>query len=617
MGLELIRDKIGERRVVRGRLAVAGLLVAALFLVLGGRIAYLQIIQYEHFQARSQDNRVRIAPITPTRGLILDRTGEVLAENRPAFRLTVIPEQVDDMDALLDALDALVEISTEEREAFRRTQSRSRSFQEIPIKLRLSDEEVARLTVNRHHFPGVEVRPHLARHYPFGEIGAHVIGYVGRISEAELRTRDPRQYRGASLIGKTGIEQAYEDQLRGRMGIERIETNALGRPLEVLDRDPPTPGSDLQLTLDIELQRIAEAALGDYRGAIVALDPRDGSILALASQPGFNPNQLVEGIDRQAFAALSGDGRQPLFNRALRGRYPPGSVVKPFLALAGAATGHIDPNETIFCNGTYRLPNVERVWRDWKPEGHGHVDLIDAVAESCDIYFYELAYRMGIDAMHEWMTRFGFGTITGIDLPGERRGVMPSRDWKREQLGEPWYHGETVNTGIGQGFTLATPVQMAVSTAFLANRGRPVRPHLLAAPGGATTAPLIASMELADESLWQLTIDSMIEAVHGQRGTARAIADNLNYQIAGKTGTAQVIGIGQDEEYDEETLDERFHDHALFSAFAPADDPRIAIAVVVENGGSGSTTAAPIARTVINAWLERLDEQGDLAIHWR
>ncbi len=613
MALGLIRDKIGERRVVRARLGVAALLIFVLFAGLSIRIGYLQIAQYDHYSARSQDNRVRLAPVTPTRGLIFDRNGEILAENRPAFRLSVVPEQVEDIPTLLDELGQIITLSEDERAAFRRAYSRSRGFQEIPIKLRLTDEEVAQLTVNRHRFPGVEVRPDLARHYPYGEIGAHVIGYVGRISEDELRTRDRRQYRGTSLIGKTGIERSYEHLLRGKMGLEHIETNALGRPLAVLERDPPVPGRDLQLTLDIELQRIAEATLGDYRGAIVAMDPRNGAILALASQPGFNPNELVQGLDQTAFNNLRQNPRQPLFNRALRGRYPPGSVVKPFLALAAVATGHMTADERIFCNGEFQLPNVERVWRDWKPEGHGHVDFIDSVAESCDIYFYELAHQMGIDAMHDWMTQFGFGLPTGIDLPGERSGVMPSRDWKRAALGEPWYLGETINTGIGQGFTLATPLQIATSTAMLANRGRPVRPHLLAQPDAPLPSPAVPVMKLDNEQLWQITTDSMIEVVHGERGTARAIGEDLDYQIAGKTGTAQVIGIAQDEEYDEETLDERFHDHALFSAFAPAENPRIALAVVVENGGSGSQTAAPMARIMIDAWMEHLHEHGELA----
>ena len=360
MSLDLLRDKTGERRVVRGRLLAAGVIAAILFSVLAGRIAYLQIAQYDRFAAQSQDNRVRLAPVPPTRGLILDRDGRILAENRPAFRLTVIPEQVSDMDALLEALDALIGLSTEEINAFEEARRRARGFQEIPLKLPLSDTEVARLAVNRHRFPGVEVRPHLTRHYPYGAVGSHAIGYVGRISEAELRDRDRRRYRGTSVIGKTGVERAYEDLLRGDMGLERIETNALGRPLSIIDREPPVPGETLQLTLDIELQRVAEAALGDHRGAIVAMDPRDGAILALASQPVFDPNALSRGLERDAFRTLRSDPDQPLFNRALRGRYPPGSVVKPFLGLAGAASGHVEPDETIFCNGTYHLPNVSR-----------------------------------------------------------------------------------------------------------------------------------------------------------------------------------------------------------------------------------------------------------------
>ncbi len=618
MSLDLLRDKTGERRVVRGRLLVAGVIATVLFGVLAGRIAYLQIAQYDHFAAQSQDNRVRLAPVTPTRGLILDRDGRILAENRPAFRLTVIPEQVGDMDALLEELGGLIDLSPEDIDAFEEARRRARGFQEIPLKLQLTDADVARLAVNRHRFPGVEVHPHLTRHYPYGPVASHAIGYVGRISESELRDRDRRRYRGTSMIGKTGVERAYEDRLRGEMGLERIETNALGRPLSIIDREPPVPGDDIRLTLDIELQRVAQEALGDYRGAIVAMDPRTGGILALASKPGFDPNAISRGLDREAFRSMRGHPDQPLFNRALRGRYPPGSVVKPFLGLAGAASGHIDPDETIFCNGRYHLPNVSRTWRDWKPEGHGHVDLIQSVAQSCDIYYYDLAYQMGIDAVHDWMTRFGFGLETGVDLPGERTGIMPSREWKRENLGEPWYQGETVNTGIGQGFTLATPIQLAASTAMFANRGAPVRPHLLDTGGGeAVEPPLVEPLTLDDEALWQIAIDAMVEVVHGPRGTARAIGEDLDYRIAGKTGTAQVIGIAQDEEYDEDAIDERFHDHALFTAFAPATSPRIAVAVVVENGGSGSATAAPMARRVIDAWMEQLEARDELARGWR
>lgn len=616
MSLNLLPDRTGERRVVRARLWIAASMIALLMIALVGRIGYLQVAQYEQLSARSQDNRIRMAPLTPTRGIIYDRQGRILAENRPAFRLSVIPEQAGDLSDLLGRLDALIGVSDAEREAFAEAQSRSRRFQEIPLKLQLTDQQVARLAVNRHRFPGVEVRPDLNRYYPYGNSASHVIGYVGRINEQELRERDQRRYRGTSRIGKTGIERFYEDRLRGEMGLERIETNALGRSLEVIDRVPPTPGEDLHLTLDIHLQQTAENVLGDYRGAVVALDPRDGAVLALASQPGFDPNALTQGLDRAAFQQLSEDTRQPLFNRALRGRYPPGSIVKPFLGLSGAAAGYINPNEPLYCNGTFELPDVERVWRDWRPEGHGRIDLIQAVAQSCDIYYYDLAERMGIDAMHDWMSRFGFGRSTGVDLPGERTGIMPSRDWKREALGEPWYLGETINTGIGQGFTLATPLQMAASTAIIANRGRPIRPHLAASADVEPSKPIGESVMLKNERLWQIAIDSMVEVVHGVRGTARAIASS-DYKIAGKTGTAQVIGIAQDKDYDEDIIAERFHDHALFTAFAPANSPRIVVAVVVENGGSGSQTAAPMAAEIIEQWLKSTNEHGDLALEKR
>jgi len=542
----------------------------------------------------------------------------VLADNQPAFRLTIVPERVDDLDALIDQLDDLVGVSASERAAFREARQRSRGFQAIPLKRQLSEAAVARVAVNRHRFPGVEVQPHLIRHYPYGPVGGHAIGYVGRISEAELSSRNRRAYRGSSVIGKTGLEKAYERRLRGEMGSERIETNALGRPIDVIERDPPTPGQDLTLTLDIGLQRIAEESLGDFRGAIVAMDPRNGAILALASQPGFDPNAISAGLDREAFKALSQDPDQPLYNRAISGRYPPGSLVKPFLGIAGVASGAIDVDEEIVSDGTYRLPNVSRVWRDWKREGHGEVDLHKAITESVDSYYYELARRMGIDRMHEWMTRFGFGLDSGLALPGERQGIMPSREWKARTLGESWYQGETINTGIGQGFTLSTPIQLATSTAMLANRGAPVVPHLLAGrPDSANAQPGVDPMRLDDETLWQTSIDAMVDVVHGDNGTARAIGDDLDYRIAGKTGTAQVVGIPQGEEYDEETLPARHRDHALFTAFAPATSPRLVVTVLVENGGSGSKTAAPMARRVIDAWMSREEKDSELARQWR
>lgn len=612
MSLNLLRDKAGESRVVRRRLLLAAVGTFLLVGLLGGRIAMLQVAGYQHYASLSQENRVRIAPVEPTRGLIYDRDGRLLAENVPSFRLTVIPEQVKHMDTLLERLQEIVELSATDLERFAELRERQRRFQEIPLKLRLTQKEVARLAVNRHRFPGVEVKSHLTRFYPFGATGAHAIGYVGRISEQELERVDASEYRGSSVIGKSGVERFYEERLHGRMGLDRIETNALGRALRTLERDAPVPGEDLHLTLDIELQRAAEAALGEHSGAVVALDPRDGSVLALASMPTFDPNLFVTGISLEDFRSLQGQPRTPMFNRALRGRYPPGSVIKPFLGLGGVTTGTVDPHETFHCGGLFRLPNVSRPWRDWKRGGHGEIDLTQAIAQSCDIYFYDLAYEMGIDAMHEWMTGFGFGRPSGIDLPGELTGVMPSREWKRANRGEPWYHGETVNTGIGQGYMLSTPIQLATSTAMLANRGRPVRPHLVAAteaPADETPQPLappepeLAPVELEDPEAWQEPVGGMAEVVHGRRGTARAVGRDAPYRMAGKTGTAQVFGLAADEEYNEDEIPRELRDHALFIAFAPVEDPRIAVAVIAEHGGSGSGTAAPIARQVIDAWL--------------
>ena len=614
MSLDLLPDRTGERRVVRRRLTLAVVIVTLLFMAVIGRTAYLQVAQYDYLSARSQDNRVRLASVDPTRGIITDRQGRVLAENRSAFSLVIIPEQVADMEALLTELDQLLDLSEAEIAAFRETRRRSRSFHEIPLRLELSESMVAELTVNRHRFPGVEVKPQLVRHYPFGESGSHVLGHVGRISREELARADRRRYRHTSFTGKAGIEAFHEDRLQGKLGVESIETNALGRPLRVLERDPPVPGNDIQLSIDIELQQVAEAAMGEHRGAIVALDPRNGEVLALASLPTFDPNTLARGLDGASFQALNQDWRQPLFNRATQGRYPPGSVIKPLLGLAGIAGDYIDPDEIVHCRGRFNLPNVSRTWRDWRPEGHGPVDFIQAVAQSCDIYYYQLAHAMGIDAMHEWMSRFGYGLRTGIDLPSERDGVMPSQDWKRRVLGEPWYTGETINTGIGQGFMLTTPLQMATTTALIANRGVPIRPRLMASQ--TLALPPLEGLEPLtdiDDSLWELAVDSMIETVHGPRGTARATGAGLGYRMAGKTGTAQVIGIGEDEEYDEDSLEPRFHDHALFTAFAPAENPEIVVAVMVEHGGSGSATAAPMARQVVDAWLNRGDSQSELA----
>ena len=606
-----IKDYLYESQLFLTRTVVMLTLVVLATVGLIARLYYLQIHSHEHYQTLSQDNRVKLQPVPPTRGLIYDRNGVLLAENLPSYSLELVPEQVPDMNSTLATLSTLVTITTDDLDRFDKLRQRSRRFNSIPLRLRLSDEEVARFAVRRHNFPGVDIQARLNRHYPMGELTSHVLGYVGRINVEELGQINATQYRGSTHIGKVGIEKTYEDLLHGQVGLQRVETNATGRVLRVLERDDPVPGKDLHLNLDIRLQAEAVAALGDFNGAVVVIDPRTGEILAFVSKPGFDPNLFVNGINYKAYRALNKSPDKPLFNRALRGQYPPGSTIKPFYALAGLDYDLSKARQGSYCPGFYRLPNKEHKYRDWKRSGHGHVTLDDAITQSCDVFFYELALALGIDNMHAFMTRFGFGEKTGIDLVGERSGLMPSREWKRRARSLPWFPGETLITGIGQGFSLATPLQLASATATLAERGRRVQPHLLRAVQStgeppqtvATSAKGIAVTDI-DAAHWQAVIQAMTHVVHGPRGTARRIGKGIDYQIAGKTGTAQVFTIKQDEKYDADTLDRRLHDHALFIAFAPAKAPQIALAVVVENGGSGSAVAAPIARRIIDHYFE-------------
>jgi penicillin-binding protein 2 len=608
-----IPDPAHQKRLITRRSIVALLVMLVLAGVISGRMVSLQVFGYQHFATLSQQNRVRLIAVPPTRGLIYDRNGVVLAENRPSFRLMVTPEQVPDMNDTLKRLGAVIDLSEADLARFRELIARKPRFEAVPLKFHLAQAEVARLAVDRHRFPGVEVEAQLTRHYPLGEVAVHAVGYVGRINAQELQRLESdgraADYSGTSHIGKTGVERYYEDLLHGSVGVERVETNALGRAIRTLERTPPVSGKDIYLTLDIRLQQAAEQALEGYSGAIVALDPGNGEVLALVSNPGYDPNLFVNGIDLSDYRALQTDRDQPLFNRALRGQYPPGSTVKPFIGLAALENGTITLQDKIFCPGYYQIPGNDHRYRGWKNGGHGWQNLTDAIAESNDIFFYNVAYRLGIDAMSRFMKRFNFGADTGIDLPGERAGIVPSREWKRAVKGEGWYHGETVITGIGQGYTLATPLQLAYATALLANRGSRVQPHILRAAraAGAETVTAGATGEpirLKDPAHWEQVIKAMRRVVHGARGTARRIGAGIDYTIAGKTGTAQVFGIAQDEEYNAEELAKRLHDHALFIAFAPVEAPRIALAVIAENGGSGSGTAAPIARKVLDAYME-------------
>lgn len=594
-------------------------LVAAFFclLLLGlllGRLLYLQFFEYSHFKTLSENNRVRLQAIAPNRGLIYDRNGVVLAENRPSYRLEVVPEQVEDMEGTLRGLAEVVQLDERTLARFRGAVSRSRPFEGVPLRTKLSDEEVARLAVNRHRFPGMDITARLSRYYPLGQRAVHVIGYVGRIDEDELRRVDEANYSGTSHIGKVGLERYYEDELHGKVGYQNVEVNVQGRVLRVLDKTPPVPGNDLVLSMDAELQAVAEQAMEDYTGAVVAMDPTSGEVLAMASMPTYDPNLFVHGISVKDYAALNRSESRPLFNRAISGQYPPGSTSKPFVGLAGLEHNVMGHKESVFCKGYYLLPNEERRYRDWKKEGHGDVDLNKALEQSCDVYYYELSYRLGIDRIYSFLTKFGFGLKTGLDTVGERSGLMPSREWKQRTRNKIWFPGETLITGIGQGYMLATPLQLASATSIVAMRGTAMQPHLLKEiryPGTSesvvTEHQVQRKVQLHRPANWRHAVKGMVDVVHGLRGTAHyAIGRDLNYKMAGKTGTAQVFGIAQEEEYDEETIAKKLRDHALFIAFAPVDDPRIAVAVIAENGGHGSSVAAPIARKVVDAWLNKL-----------
>ncbi len=605
-----IKDPFREMQLFNNRAVFALVLITLFTFILIGRLVYLQIFDHEHFSTLSHENRVNIVPLPPTRGLIYDRNGILLAQNLPAFGIEVIPEQVPDLATSLKTLSSIIKIEQDDIDRFHRLRKQKKSFSSVPLRFRLSDEEVALFAVNRHRFPGFDVVARLMRNYPLKNTTVHTLGFVGRINVNEMRALDPSNYSGTTHIGKIGIEKAYEKTLHGTVGVKHVEVNATGRVLRILKQRHPQPGKNLILTIDAELQRSAEQALGENRGAIVALNPNNGDILALVSTPTYDPNLFVMGIDRTTYGALQNSPDRPLFNRALRGQYPPGSTIKPFMGLAGLEYNKIDLNKKIFCPGWFSLRGDAHKYRDWKKSGHGHVDLNKAIAESCDVLFYDLSLTLGIDLIHTFLGQFGFGKTTGIDLTGERSALLPSRKWKRRVKNQIWYPGETLIAGIGQGYTLTTPLQLAVASAVLANQGKRIKPRVVKSIHDPKTnitthiAPVSAgTLHLENPVNWNIITAAMIDVVHGKRGTARKIGQDTPYIIAGKTGTAQVFGIKQDEEYIEEEVALRLRDHALFIAFAPADAPEIAISVIVENGGSGSETAAPVARKIMDLYL--------------
>ena len=608
-----LKDHEKDGRLIRRRAVVGAVVVLLLTSVLLARMYYLQVVQFEHHTTLAENNRIHVQPIPPSRGLIFDRNGVIIADNRPSFSLTLTRERTGNWAQVLDVIVEVLELGPDERALFeRRVRQGRRPFEPVPVLFELSEEQIARVAINQFRLPGVEVAAQLVRHYPLGEHFAHSVGYVGRINEKELKDLDPVAYSGTHHIGKTGIERFYEDDLHGQVGYEEVETNARGRVLRVLKRTDPTPGKDIVLSLDVRLQEAAEAALAGRRGAIVAIQPQTGEVLAMVSQPSFDPNPFVTGIGFKAYADLRDSIDRPLYNRVLRGLYPPGSTIKPMVAVAGLDAGVLTAQTRVFDPGFYQLQGHSHKYRNWNRTGDGWVDMDLAIARSNDTYFYALAHKMGIDRLHDYMSRFGLGQRVSLDMFEETAGLMPSREWKRARYRQAWYPGETLILGIGQGYMQTTPLQLAQATALMATRGKWIRPHLAKSIQGVTPVdpnPL-PDIVLRDPKFWDNGRHGMEEVMHGARGTARKVGDTAVYRIAGKSGTAQVVAIKQGEKYDRSKVAERHRDHALFVAFAPADNPQIAVSVMVENGESGSGVAAPVVKQVIDAWL--LDDNGQL-----
>jgi len=612
-----LRDHQRELYYFQIRLAIAASVVLLAFALLFVRFVYLQIVQHQYYHLLAEQNRVNIVPVVPNRGVIVDRNGVVLANNFGAYTLEIVPAQVENIDAVIDELARLIEITPKDRKRFQKLLEEVPDFAGVPIRTRLNDEEVGRFAVERYRFPGVEINARLFRHYPLGDVASHVIGYIGRVSETDfdlLKSQGvAHNYSKSDYLGKVGLEQRYEKQLRGITGYEHVETDAGGRSMRTLRSILPVSGDNLLLALDAGLQQVAENVFGDYRGALVAIEPATGCVLALVSKPGFDPNLFVEGIDPQNWEALNNSPDHPLNNRALQGVYPPGSTFKPFMALAGLELGKRTPGYTISDPGYFVLGGAGHVFRDWKAGGHGLVDLHKAVVQSCDTYFYGLAHELGIDAINQFIGQFGLGRRTGIDIEGEVAGLLPSQEWKQKRFGQKWFPGDTVSVGIGQGYNLVTPLQLAFATAILANDGRIFRPHVVKHIEDSQTNALttiepqpIGVVPLKDQNLRRIR-DAMIDVTR-PGGTAAWAGLNTKYAFAGKTGTAQVFSM-KGQTYEAERVHERLRDHALFIAFAPADDPKIALAVLVENGGHGSRTAAPIARKIVDYYLLGIEPQ--------
>ncbi len=606
--LEHFKDHHREANIFTARVIITFLIVLCMLGILITRYYSLQVVNHENYATQSDKNRVLVQTIHPKRGLILDTNGQLLADNRPSYTVSLTPENVSDLEITIELIRELIDVSDDDVATFRKAlKSGRRPYQAVPLRYRLNETEIARIAVNEYRLPGVEVEAQLVRSYPQPFLFAHTVGYVGKINDREWQKfteEEQERYKGLQTIGKIGLEKYYEDELFGETGFQHVEINARMRVLRTLEREPPVPGKDLHLHIDQRLQETALEAMNGRRGAVVAIDVKTGGILTMLSTPTYDTNLFVTGISHRDYNALTGSLDLPLFDRTIQGSYPPASTIKPALGLAGLDSKSISIEHRIFDPGYYKLENDERLYRDWKRTGHGWVNLHKAIVQSSDTFFYDMAYRTGIDNLHEYGKLFGLGDYTDIDIPNERKGLWPSRQWKQNTRGLPWFPGDTLNVGIGQGDALATPLQLAVMTSTLANRGVRHQPHLVKMLGDQPIEPNVVSIttNISDRH-WDAIHKAMYDVVHAANGTGRRIGQNIAYKMAGKTGTAQVVGIKQGEKYDSEALKERHRDHALFVGFAPFDDPQIAVAVIVENGEAGSSAAAPVARKLFDAHL--------------
>ncbi|HAS6260622.1 TPA: penicillin-binding protein 2 [Vibrio vulnificus] len=614
-----IRDYQAEARLFANRALVSFFGIVALMGVLVTNLYNIQVNQYQDYKTRSNDNRIKVVPIAPNRGLIYDRNGVLLAENRPVFDLEITPEKVKNMDATITQLQTLFEITPEQIERFHRERKRTRRFKSVPILSQLTEKQVAVFSVNQYRFPGVEVSGTLKRYYPYGEILTHVIGYVSRINDRDMQRLSDEgkeaNYQATRDIGKLGIEKFYEDMLHGTAGYQEVEVNSRGRVIRTLKFVPPVPGKDIVLNIDIKLQTYVHQLLDGRRGSAIVLDPKDNGILAMVSSPSYDPNAFVHGISGKGYSDLLNDKNRPLVNRSTLGIYPPASTVKPFIAVSALQEGVVTPNTTRNDPGYWRIPNSDtRPFRDWLRWGHGRVNLVQSIEESVDTFFYQIAYDMGIDRLSNWMSMFGFGDYTGIDIFEESKANMPTRDWKMSRHKTPWYKGDTIPVGIGQGYWTATPMQIAKATSVLVNEGNVTAPHLLRAT--IENGEAFDSRELSDyvtyppiqnvpDRYWNLAKEGMRLVNHGKKGTARRSFAGMSYMTAGKSGTAQVFGLAEDQEYNADELAEHLRDHALFTGFAPFDDPKIIVTIVLENAGGGSSNGAPVARRIFDKALAK------------